>query len=190
MKISNTLYAASREDWREWLEKNHDTEKDVWLIYYKKHTGRARIPYDDAVEEAICFGWIDSTVKKIDEEKYVQKFSPRKAGSKWSELNIKRARKMIKEGMMTETGLLKFKERNEYDRDLSEALRSNVELPPDLEKALNENKKARDNFNNFAPSYRKQYILWVTGAKKEETRQRRIERIVKLAEQNKKQGMM
>lgn len=100
MKITNMLYVTNRKDWRTWLGKNHDIEKEVWLIYYKKHTETARIPYDDAVEEAICFGWIDSTVKKIDEDRYAQKFTPRKGRSKWSQKNIKRAEKMIQEGKM------------------------------------------------------------------------------------------
>src|SRR5256885_14789235 len=108
MKISKTLYVTSRDDWRAWLEKNHETEKEVWLIYYKKHTNRPRIPYDDAVEEALCFGWIDSIVQKIDDERYAQKFTPRKSSSKWSESNKRRVRKLLQEGRMTQAGLAKI----------------------------------------------------------------------------------
>jgi len=90
MKITKTLYVTTRDEWRSWLEKNHKSEKEIWLIYYKKHTGKPRIPYDDAVEEALCFGWIDSIIKRIDEKKYAQKFSPRKQNSVWSDLNKKR----------------------------------------------------------------------------------------------------
>lgn len=185
MKISNTLYVANRDDWRSWLVKNHDIENEVWLIYYKKHTEKDSIPYDDAVEEAICFGWIDSRIRKIDEERYAQKFSPRIEKSKWSQLNIRRARKMIQEGKMTDAGLAKFEVRVEYE----EPPVPDLEMPSDLKNALNKNKKAIENFNNFPPSYRKQYISWVITAKREETRKRRIQRIVKFSEQNKK-GMM
>ncbi|MGB2982026.1 MAG: hypothetical protein WBC77_12350, partial [Candidatus Zixiibacteriota bacterium] len=104
--MSKTLYVTNRDDWRAWLRKNHSSQKEVWLIYYKKHTGKPRIPYDDAVEEALCYGWIDSTIKRIDEEKYAQKFTPRSEKSNWSELNKRRAKKMIREGRMTQAGLV------------------------------------------------------------------------------------
>ena len=93
MKVSKTLYITNRDDWRKWLEKNHDKEKEIWLIYYKKNTKKTRIPYDDAVEEALCFGWIDSTVKRLDEEKYAQKYTPRNTNRIWSELNKNEFRK-------------------------------------------------------------------------------------------------
>lgn len=187
MKINNTLYVTNRKDWRKWLDKNHDVEKEVWLIYCKKHTKKARIPYEDAVEEALCFGWIDSIVKRMDEDRYAQKFSPRKGRSKWSQKNIERAEKMIQEEKMSDSGLKKFKERIEYDKALETIP---LKIPPELEKALKKNIVAWKNFNSFAPSYRKQYILWVMKAKKEETRQRRIQQTVALSEQNKKPGMM
>ena len=107
MKISKTLYVTDRADWRAWLERHHKSESEVWLIYYKKQTGLPRIPYDDAVEEALCFGWIDSIVKRIDDEKFAQRFTPRKAKSNWSELNRERVKKLIKEGRMTEAGRAK-----------------------------------------------------------------------------------
>ncbi len=110
MKITKTLYVTTRDEWRSWLEENHKSEKEIWLIYYKKHTGKPRIPYDDAVEEALCFGWIDSIIKRIDEEKYTQKFSPRKQNSAWSDLNKKRVKKLIEEGKMTKAGYETVKE--------------------------------------------------------------------------------
>ena len=106
-KEFNTLYISDRVQWREWLYQNHNNENDIWMIYFKKHTGKKRIPYNDAVEEAICFGWIDSTVRRIDNETYMQRFLLRKKNSKWSELNKKRALKMIKAEKMTESGLEK-----------------------------------------------------------------------------------
>ena len=90
------LYASTRKQWREWLRKNHSAKKEIWLVYYKKHSNKIRIPYNDAVEEALCFGWIDSTVRTIDENKYAQRFSPRKAGSAYSQSNIERLRALIK----------------------------------------------------------------------------------------------
>lgn len=157
MKISKTLYVTNRYDWRTWLVKNHETEKEVWLIYYKKHTNRPRIPYDDAVEEALCFGWIDSIVQKIDDERYAQKFTPRKNSSNWSELNKRRIRKLLKEGRMTQAGRVKIgvgvleaEERSESERKTKELV-----IPSYLSEALRENKKAWENFNNLAPSYRR-----------------------------------
>src|SRR5262249_13199943 len=108
MGISKTLYVTSREEWRTWLADHSESEAEVWLIYYKKHTGQPRIPYDHAVEEALCFGWIDSIVKRIDDETFAQKFTPRRDRTKWSALNKRRVRKLIREGRMTEAGLAKI----------------------------------------------------------------------------------
>jgi uncharacterized protein YdeI (YjbR/CyaY-like superfamily) len=192
VRMTGTLYVTNRDDWRAWLEKNHDAKREVWLIYYKRHTGKPRIPYDAAVEEALCFGWIDSIVKRIDDEKYVQKFTPRGAKSKWSELNIKRTKKMIREGRMTKAGLAKCKEVLKGGGKESKAKPKDKKLivPSDLIKALAKKKKSWENFNSFAPSYKRQYIRWMTDAKKEETRKKRINRIVEWAEQNKKPGML
>lgn len=192
MKMSKTLYVTDRDDWRAWLRKNHSSQKEVWLIYCKKHTGKPRIPYDDAVEEALCYGWIDSTVKRIDEEEYAQKFTPRNEKSNWSELNKKRARKMIKAGRMTQAGLAKFKhagkQKNEEAKD--KLPRKRLVIPPDLKKAFSAHKKALENFNNFAPSYQRLYIAWVTNAKRKETREKRIKQTVKWSAKNRKPGMM
>jgi len=154
MEITKQLYVTDRDAWRAWLEKNYDTEKEIWLIYYKKHTGKPRIPYDDAVEEALCFGWIDSTIKRIDDEKYSQKFAPRKNKSNWPDLNKKRAKKMIREGRMTKAGLAKIREAKR-NGNWSESPQTQKELaiPPEIKKASMSNRKVWENFNNFAPSY-------------------------------------
>ncbi len=191
MKIGRKLYVSNREDWREWLEKNHATKKEIWLIYYKKHTGKPRIPYDDAVEEALCFGWIDSTVKRLDDEKYMQKFTPRRTKSIWSELNIGRAKKMVKQKRMTKAGLVLFKEMRKKKKSSGEkVVKRTLKTPPDLNKALTKSKTVLDNFNNFSPSYRNLYISWIINAKRKETRERRIKQVVQWAKQNKKPGMM
>lgn len=190
MKITEKLHVTNRDDWRAWLGQNYDTEKEVWLIHYKRHTGKPRIPYDDAVEEALCFGWIDSLVKKIDDEKFAQKFTPRKRKSKWSEANKKRVRKMIKEGKMKKAGLAKIREaKNNGEWFKTAPVEKKLEVPACIRKAFATNEKAQDNFNNLANGYKRQLVGWITSAKKEETRKRRLTEAVQLLEQNKKLGM-
>jgi len=192
VRITEKLYVTHREAWRAWLKKNYKVKKEVWLIYYKKHTGKQRIPYDDAVEEALCFGWIDSTVNRLDDQKYAQKFTPRSPKSRWSQLNIKRAEKMIKVGRMTKAGLALFKEvdKNSEKRLITERSTKRFIIPSELKKALLKNNKALENFKNFAPSYKRMYIGWISGAKREDTRKKRIKRVLEWAEQNKKPGML
>ena len=191
MEITETLYVTNRIDWRDWLQSNHQLKKEIWLVYYKKHTGIERIPYDDAVEEALCFGWIDSIVKRVDDETYVQKFSPRKPRSIWSALNKERVGKMIKSGLMTKAGLEKIKDAKKSGKwDETYTSKKVVETPSDLTIALSKNKVASTNFLNFADSYKNMYINWVNSAKKEETRQRRIKEVVNRASKNTKPGMM
>jgi uncharacterized protein YdeI (YjbR/CyaY-like superfamily) len=192
VKEDKALYLTNRDGWRAWLKKNHRTQKEVWLIYYKRHTGKPRIPYDDAVEEAICFGWIDSTVKRLDEEKYAQKFTPRNEKSRWSQLNKKRAGKMIKQGRMTKIGLAKFKHANKQENKKAKGKPASKKIvtPPDLKRALSKITKALENFNNFAPSYRRLYIAWIADAKRQETREKRIRKVVQWSAENKKPGMM
>ncbi|HYE65229.1 MAG TPA: YdeI/OmpD-associated family protein [Pyrinomonadaceae bacterium] len=191
MKPSKTLYITSRGVWRAWLEKNHAIETEAWLIYYKKHTNRPRIPYDEAVEEALCFGWIDSIVRRIDDDRYAQKFTPRRNNSQWSELNKKRVRKLIKEGRMTRAGLAKV--RTEIlagqEDSLSEPKKKELVIPQHIEKALRKNRAAWENFNNLAPSYRRKFVMWITDAKKEETREKRLRESIELLAQNKKLGL-
>jgi uncharacterized protein YdeI (YjbR/CyaY-like superfamily) len=185
------LYLTDRKEWRTWLSKNYDTATEIWLIYHKKHTGKPRIPYDDAVEEALCFGWIDSTVKRLDDERYMQKYTPRKPRSVWSEANKARAEKMIKAGRMTDAGLARIKDAKRSGEWKRSAMRGLPDrIPPDLRRALAANKIAERNFSDLAPSYRKHYIGWISSAKRDETRQRRINKVVKMAADNKKPGMM
>ncbi|MEE9555543.1 MAG: YdeI/OmpD-associated family protein [candidate division Zixibacteria bacterium] len=187
MKITETLYVTNRDDWRSWLENYHKSKKEVWLIYFKKHTGKPRIPYDDAVEEALCFGWVDTTVQRIDDEKYAQRFTPRRKNSGWSELNIKRARKMIRAGQMTKAGSELYKK---ADKNRVSSKKKTPAIPPALKKALGQNKQAKKNFEDFAPSYRRNYINWINAAKRDETRQRRIATVVQRAASNIKPGML
>ena len=184
------LYVAGRDEWRAWLEENHARETEVWLICYKKHTGRPSVPYDDAVEEALCFGWIDSADRRLDEERYAQRYTPRKDTGKWAESNRRRIKKLIEAGKMTAAGMLKIGE-GILDAPLEElgAKKNDVEVPQFFKEALMKKRKAWENFNGLAPSYRREYVAWVADAKREETRERRLKEAVRLLLENKKLGM-
>jgi uncharacterized protein YdeI (YjbR/CyaY-like superfamily) len=187
MELDRALYFKNRDEWREWLEKNHSKEDVVWLIHYKKDSGKTGVSHEDAVEEAICFGWIDGKLKRIDKEKFILRYSPRKADSVWSKINKEKAKKMIKLGRMTNVGLAKIEEAKKTG--FWQKAYTNIKkerMPPDLKRALMKNKKAWNNFQNFANSYRNMYIGWVVGAKTDETRKKRIEKVVKQSLQKKK----
>ncbi len=160
MELAEELYFTSRKEWRDWLKKNYDIKNEVWLIYYKKHTDKPRISYDDAVEEALCFGWIDSIVRRVDDERYAQKFTPRKSGSVWSEANKRRVEKLMREGRMTEAGLVMVREAKERGEWFKRRIRKESVVPPFMEEALAANKKALENFSKLAPSYQEE-IHWV-----------------------------
>ena len=179
-----TLSVVTRDEWRKWLEKNYTTEKEVWLVFYKKHTRIPSILYNDAVEEALCFGWIDSIIKRIDDEKFVRKFTPRKHKSTWSELNKKRAKKMIKEGKMTDAGLAHIDEKVFSQKEIREI----PVITPEIEDALKAH-KVWETFCDLAPGYKKQYLGWVLDAKREETRTKRLKELITVLEKNEKLGM-
>ena len=182
--------ASDRETWRAWLEKNHASAKEVWLVYYKKHTGKASVSYRESVEEALCFGWIDGIRKRVDDECYMHRFTPRRKGSKWSSLNIRLATEMIEAGQMSKAGLDTFKNRVEHDGESTKTTGvQDVSLAAETEEGLKANKKAWENFGKLAPGYRKQYIGWLQSAKKPETRERRLKELIRVLEQNKKLGM-
>lgn len=184
------MYITDREQWRKWLSEHHAGVAGIWLIFYKKETRQPTIDYEDAVEEALCFGWIDSIIKKIDNDRYVRKFTPRKDKSRWSALNKKRANKMIKEGRMTDLGLTKIKAAKKsglWEKDGRPQI--SLDVPAELSKVLAQNKKAKENFDKLALSYRRQYIGWIAIAKKAETKKRRIEESITLLEKGKILGM-
>lgn len=190
MELSNALYLKNSREWRFWLENNHDKEKEIWLIHYKKHSGKTGISYEEALDEAICFGWIDGKLKSIDEEKFALRFSPRKANSIWSLANKEKARRLIKAGKMTAAGLAKIEEAKANGLwDAAYTNKKREGMPSDLKKALKENEQAWSNFQNFANSYRNMYIGWINSAKTEETRSKRIGEVVRRSIINKKPGM-
>lgn len=186
--MKNSLQVTCREEWRAWLKENHATSNEVWLVSFKKKTGLPTVSYEDAVQEALCYGWIDSLVKRIDDSRYAQKYTPRKPRSKWSQTNLDRIAKLRREGRMTGAGLatlpsaLKPTSTDRDDTSLADASRWFM-------RALHSHKKAMENFNRLAPSYRKLYIRWVADAKREETRLRRVNEAIKLLQQNKKLGL-
>ena len=184
------LYVTNRNKWRQWLSKNHATETGIWLVFYKKETSKPTIAYEAAVEEALCFGWIDSIIKKIDAEKYARKFTQRSDKSRWSQLNKKRADKMIKQGRMTKVGLAKIKAAKKTGLwNKNGRPQMSLDIPPEFAKALARNKKAKECFEKLAPSYRKFYIGWVSVAKRPETKKRRIEESIALLEKGRKLGL-
>jgi uncharacterized protein YdeI (YjbR/CyaY-like superfamily) len=184
LKDFEKVYAVNRAAFRKWLEKNHTTKAGVWLVYYKKNSGKPSISYPEAVKEALCFGWIDSKANAIDDERYMQVFTPRKAKSGWSALNKKYFLELQEQNLMTEAGLKSIeiaKQNGQWESlDKVEAL----EIPDDLAKLFKKNKLAKANFEKFPPSSRKLMLGWIASAKREETRQKRIEEIVTLAAQN------
>ena len=187
MQAAPTLGVKNRDEWRAWLKKHHRSETVIWLIYYKKHTGQPRIPYDAAVEEALCFGWIDSTIKRLDDERFMQQFTPRTNHANWSDSNIQRMRALIAAGRVTKAGLAKF-DRALLDR--KPRLRRMPALPASVKWALMADAKAWGSFQKLAPSYRRTYIWWLTSAKRPETFRKRLRKCVGLLRRGEKLGMV
>lgn len=172
----------NREEWRKWLEINHSKEKEIWVIIQKKNSPKIGLKYQEAVEEAICYGWIDSKMQSINIETFRQRFSPRRKNSIWSKKNKERAEKMIKEKKMKEAGfstIKKAKQNGKWDTAYSSNM--TLTIPEDLQKVLKQNDTTWENFNNFSNSTRLQLIYWINNAKKDETRKKRINEVVKKA---------
>jgi len=180
----------NRDAWRAWLTENHATAESLWLVFHKKHTGKGGLTYDEAVEEALCFGWIDGILKRIDDEKHMNRFCRRRKNSIWSERNKERVRRMIEAGRMTEAGLAKIREAKENGQWDKAAEREDVNaVPAELTAALARNERARVNFEKLAPSCRRQFIYWVGSAKREETRRKRVVEAIAMLRDNKRLGM-
>jgi len=181
MEIGKTLYVTNRKAWRSWLAKHHKIEKEVWLVYYKKHSNKPRIPYNDAVDEALCYGWIDSIVKKIDGEKTAQRFTPRRENSPWSEMNKERARRLIKAGKMTKAGQAKIKDN----------LNEKFIVPEVILKELKQDSLVWNNFTKFSLSYKRIRIGYIDNSRKRpEEFKKRLIHFIKMTRQNKQFGMI
>jgi uncharacterized protein YdeI (YjbR/CyaY-like superfamily) len=181
-----TFYPKSRSEWREWLQQNHDKKQSIWLIYYKQKSNIPTVSYSDAVDEALCFGWIDSKSKPLDEEKFMQFFSRRKVKSVWSKVNKEKVQRLISEGLMTKAGfdIIESSKQNGSWTILDDAEALNI--PDDLEKAFDGRPNAKEYFLGLSRSDKRNILQWLTLAKRPETRQKRITEIVDLADQNKK----
>jgi uncharacterized protein YdeI (YjbR/CyaY-like superfamily) len=182
-------FFQGREDWRAWLAENYATAQEIWLVIHKKHMAKAGLTYVEALEEALCFGWIDGILKRIDDEKHTIRFSPRRKNSIWSEQNKKRVGRLIEEGQMTEAGQARIEEAKANGQWEKAAVREDVTVvPPELTAALAGNTQARENFEKLAPSYRRQFIYWVGIAKHDETRRKRVAECVRLLARNERLG--
>ncbi len=180
----------TRDQWRRWLAANHATATELWLVFHKKHTGKSGLTYDEAVEEALCFGWIDGILKRIDSEKHTIRFCPRRKNSIWSERNKERVRRMVEAGRMTEAGLAKVRDAKENGQWDKAAEREDVTaVPPELAEALAKDDRARRNFEKLAPSYRKQFLYWIGTAKRDETRGKRVAETVKMVRESRRLGI-
>ncbi|AJR03460.1 YdeI/OmpD-associated family protein [Siansivirga zeaxanthinifaciens] len=178
------LYFKTATEWRNWLHKNHDTTHGVYLIFYKVAHENDSMRWEEAVKVALCYGWIDSTVKSLGNGKRKQYFTPRKDKSVWSALNKRYIEELIADNLMHDSGLKKV---NIAKRNGSWTALDAVEngiIPEDLQQAFNTNSEAFTNYQNFAPSYKKSYLYWLSQAKREETRKKRITEIIQLCAHN------
>jgi uncharacterized protein YdeI (YjbR/CyaY-like superfamily) len=179
-----TLEVRNRRQWRTWLGKHHASSPGVWLVFYKDHTGVKSIPYEESVRDALCFGWIDSLIKRLDDDRYAFKVTPRQPTSKWSDINRKRWQELKAAGLLTPAGLAAAPTNNTY------APRPVIpELPPYIAKALKANPKAWSFFQGLARTHRRNFVVWIHTAKKPETRDRRIRESIQLLAAGKKLGL-
>ena len=184
MKELPTLEVRNRREWRAWLAKHHASSPGVWLVFHKGHTGVKSIPYEDTVREALCFGWIDSLIKRLDDDRYALKLTPRKPTSKWSDLNRKRWADLKAARLLTEAGLAAAPTDNSY------AAKPTIpDLPAYIAKALKANPKAWRFFQDLAPTYRRHFVVWIHIAKRPETREKRIRESIALLAAGKKLGL-
>lgn len=180
-KEINTFCPKNQSEWREWLQKNHISEQSVWLVYYKKKSGLSSLSWSQAVDEALCFGWIDSTARPIDDEKYMQFFSKRKATSVWSKVNKEKVKRLLDAKLIAPAGLeiIEKAKQNGSWTILDEI--EELIIPEDLEKEFTTKKGSKDFFLSLSKSVRKAILQWLVLAKREETIQKRITEIVDLA---------
>ncbi len=180
------FYAPDRQAWRAWLDEHHATARGVWLVYYKKGSGRPRVDYGDAVEEALCAGWIDSRPNALDAERSTQLFSPRKPRSPWSRLNKRRVESLIAAGLMRPAGLAVVEAARADGSWSAYDATEDLTVPDDLASALAADPAAHANFDLFPPSSKKNILWWISSAKRPETRAKRVAETVRLAAENKR----
>jgi len=169
-----TVDPRTVDKWRHWLAAHHDSATEIWLVFHKQHTGRACLTYEDSVQEALCYGWVDSLIKRLDDDRYARKFTPRKADSRWSTWNRRRYAALKAAGRLAPAGL----KRPPTERSGDAPARRPV--PPYFLRALTAHPLARARFEALPPSHRRQYVAWITSAKREQTRERRLEQAVQM----------
>lgn len=174
-----TFLAQTADQWRQWLDRHHDSESEVWLIFHKVHTGVASIEYLDALDEALCFGWVDSLIKRLDDARYARKFTPRKAKSHWSAINRKRYAALKAAGRLKPSGINRAPTHRRRDARPA-PLQTRDALPPYIQTALRKHATARRRFDGLAPSHRRRYIAWIESATREETKARRLQEAIRL----------
>jgi uncharacterized protein YdeI (YjbR/CyaY-like superfamily) len=179
INIGKTLYVTERQTWRAWLAENYDKEKEIWLVYPKKASGKPRILYNDAVEEALCFGWIDSTAKRMDENSYAQRFSPRNPKTPYSESNKQRLRKLVKQDLVIPS----------VKASIEGILDEEFTVPPDILESVKANDAAWENFQKFSPSYRRIRVAYIEGARNRPAEfRKRLNNFVRQTEKGKQIG--
>ena len=182
-----TFDARNLQQWRKWLAAHHDSESEVWFVFHKLHTGRACIAYRDALDEALCFGWVDSLVKRLDDARYARKFTPRRPDSKWSAANRKRYAQLKASGRLMPAGLNRPPTNRSYDAPPPP--RSSSRVPRYIREELKRRPTVWSNFENLAPPHRRRYLNWIDSAKHEETKTRRLREAVRLLSAGKKLGL-
>jgi uncharacterized protein YdeI (YjbR/CyaY-like superfamily) len=176
------------DQWRLWLAEHHDSESEVWLVFHKLHTGVASIDYKDALDEALCFGWVDSLIKRLDDRRFARKFTPRRADSRWSDVNRKRYAELEAAGRLHPPGI----ERAPTDRGyapLPPRLELPAKLPAYIQTALKKHPAALRHFEALAPSHRRRYVAWIESAKRDETKARRLKEAIRLLTAGKELGL-
>lgn len=183
-----TLRVTTIDQWRAWLEEHHTSESEVWLIFHKQQTGLASIDYNDALDEALCFGWVDSLVKRLDEARYARKFTPRREDSRWSNANRKRYAELEASGRLKPAGLGRAPTERGYDTR-PERFELPAQLPAYIQTALKKRPSALRHFEALPPSKRRRYVGWIESAKREETKQRRLAEAIRLLAAGKELGL-
>ncbi len=183
-----TFVARTADEWRDWLAEHHDSESEIWLIFHKLHTGVASIDYKDALDEALCFGWVDSLVKRLDDRRYVLKFTPRRADSRWSATNRKRYAALKTSGRLKAAGINRAPTDRRYEPP-PPRFKMPAKLPPYIQAALRKHPAALRHFEALAPSHRRRYLGWIESAKRDETKARRVKEAIRLLTAGKVLGL-
>lgn len=190
------IHFKNKDDFHRWLQNNYDKSPGIWMVFYKKHTHLESVKYEDALDKALCFGWIDSIIKRMDNDTYARKFTPRTDTTKWSDVNKRKVIALIKSGRMNESGLKKidiYLKTGKVDWSIGvpiiEKKKIAVDIPDFILKSFSQNETALMNFNKLSVACKRQYILWITSAKKSETIQKRINEAIGLLTENKKLGL-